>query len=171
MFVGFVFVLQVTVLEQQLDERRNLAINAGHGDKSTTVKVKHHFGRAPGSPSEPADGNKKNAAGGEARQFYVNPDDKYEGHPSNGLGDPFEPMDGWIMDEVDKKGELLLEEEEEEDALNWDADGDVGSGGDGVDTLADFKVDVSFFFIFVVFCVCLLFFRLLCFLVLFFGVA
>eukprot|EP00903_Cladosiphon_okamuranus_P007992 g7713.t1 len=102
---------KVTVLERQLEARRNLAINAGHDD-----------------------GNKKNTAGGEAHEFYVNPDDKYEDHPSNRPGDPFEPMDGWILDDTDK--------EEEEDALKWDVDGQVGGGGgDGVDALADVKFD------------------------------
>lgn len=148
----------MTVLEQQLESRRNLAINGvavngGDGpagglkkpstrapDGPSTTKSKHRFSRAKGGfpNSQPTEtSSNKNAGGGQTREFYVNPDDKYEDHPSNGLGDPFEPMDGWILDEVDQK--------QEEGDLTWDAAGVNVGGGDGSDALPDFKVDVSVF--------------------------
>eukprot|EP00752_Nemacystus_decipiens_P005481 g4963.t1 len=120
---------KVMVLERQLESRRHLAINGeslgGETKKASTSKPKHPFGKAPGFQNI----RKSAGGGGETREFFVNPDDKYEDHPSNGLGDPLDPVEGWILDEVDRKDEA---------DLNWDGDID---GIDGGDALPDFEVD------------------------------
>lgn len=75
--------------------------------------------------------------GDSKRRFFVNPDDAYEGHPSNGVGDPLKPVDDWILGEGEGK-------KDEEGGGHWGAVGGDGNSNGGTVDLAGVKFDVSF---------------------------
>lgn len=113
---------KVAALEEQLESRRHLAIKAhSAGGGGLGGGLKTPATPAPDKPSTKEEGSNS----GEVEVDVA----------------ASERMDGWVFDGV---------EEKQGSALKWRADGDEGGGGGGGadldDALANFKVDVSYYF-------------------------